>query len=809
MDFCSAPTTRTRGAASHIRAFLAEFHKFALYFVCDDKFKIGRPQTQVKHCPCPTQGNLIDCGLFSIGVVLHIIDSIPITNETFKQEHMTKLRSDLATHLAAVENLSKYPLPCSVIRGCFPALLTMDDTDDGSIVVLGVSKNAEDSANAESSTTEVEVIMDGKVSTNDVSANAAESSAAFSCNVIEGIVDGNVATKESAAKDATQSPGMLKLLMEMISPASRAMKKCGGKILRFEEGEEKNDKNDTEKKKVARGSNIVLVQAQKTDSQGMPSEGQEEQGCQPLQAPNKMNTDAKEQVEDVVFSKLVKELKIESFKSLADVTPVMEQYQKQSGCQVAIRRSEVDKFRVYKCAEHVNCVFKVHVGKRRIDGKYVIKKKQSVLRHTTVRRPLKASDGRQWKQRRAEKFRNTLKRLQNEGWNTNCPRCDENGISEGDSVSYFAAYRGLHKDSLMSKHRAKEGYQQMIPYLQQLLKGNAASVIEWETNEDHELLQAMVIPGFMDGILKFVRPVISLDAAHMKCADHVGTLYIASVLSGANEVYPIGFLLSSGNEDRETWTHFLTTLKQACPSLCERDATTELNPFIFISDRDKGLQQALDDVFPDNTNVLCVKHIEANVKQRFGAQCAAYVFRIARTFSTRQEKFFIDQVRKLRPAAATYIESIDGLWKNTSWLDENMRLPPRYGIITSNTSESANSMFLAPRSMPWLKAIEKIIDIMTSRISRNRMKYVDKNPDNVVAAVWQRIRDERDASAGFDVYKLASGGGQYKVTPQTQEMSSGGSCNTHNSGNRKGGVLVASGKILVFRAVTSWHVFEN
>ena len=246
---------------------------------------------------------------------------------------MTKLRSDLATHLAAVENLSKYPLPCSVIRGCFPALLTMDDTDDGSIVVLGVSKNAEDSANAESSTTEVEVIMDGKVSTNDVSANVAESSAAFSCNVIEGKVDGNVATKESAAKDATQSPGMLKLLMEMISPASRAMKKCGGKILRFEEGEEK--KKDTEKKKVAGG--IVIVQAKKTDSQGMPSEGQEQQRCQPLQAPNKMNTDAKEHLEDVVFSKLVKELKIESFKSLADVTQLMEQYQKQSGCQVAIR----------------------------------------------------------------------------------------------------------------------------------------------------------------------------------------------------------------------------------------------------------------------------------------------------------------------------------------------------------------------------------------------------------------------------------------------------------------------------------------
>ncbi|KAI2507338.1 hypothetical protein MHU86_7058 [Fragilaria crotonensis] len=217
------------------------------------------------------------------------------------------------------------------VRGCFPALHTIDNTNDGSIVVLGVSKNTEESANAESSTTEVEVIMDGQVSTNNESANAAAPSAELPCNVVEGIVDGDVTTEESAAKDPTQSPGMLKLLKEKISPASRAMKR-GGMILRFDEGEEMKD---NEKNKVAGG--VAKVQ-----------------GCQQQQAKNKINTDMKDHVEDVVFSKLVKERNIESFKSLADVTPVMEQYQKQSGCQVAICRSEVDKFRVYKCAEHVN-----------------------------------------------------------------------------------------------------------------------------------------------------------------------------------------------------------------------------------------------------------------------------------------------------------------------------------------------------------------------------------------------------------------------------------------------------------------------
>ena len=103
-----------------------------------------------------------------------------------------------------------------------------------------------------------------------------------------------------------------------------------------------------------------------------------------------------------------------------------------------------------------------------------------------------------------------------------------------------------------------------------------------------------------------------------------------------------------------------------------------------------------------NVDLLCVKHsIEANVRQRCGAECATYVFQIARTFSTRQQQSFMDkQVHKIKAGAASYLEHIDGLWKNTSWLEENPRLPPRYGILTSSTSECVNSMFLEARSLP-------------------------------------------------------------------------------------------------------------
>jgi hypothetical protein len=115
----------------------------------------------------------------------------------------------------------------------------------------------------------------------------------------------------------------------------------------------------------------------------------------------------------------------------------------------------------------------------------------------------------------------------------------------------------------------------------------------------------------MDGSLKHVRPVICLDAAHLNSPEK-GMLYVASCLSGANEIYPIGFLISKGNEDDATWTKMLRLLYEACPSLSVHEPTLEVrrytgeeygtqnHAFLFMSDRDKGLQPALSEVFPNN-----------------------------------------------------------------------------------------------------------------------------------------------------------------------------------------------------------------
>jgi hypothetical protein len=55
----------------------------------------------------------------------------------------------------------------------------------------------------------------------------------------------------------------------------------------------------------------------------------------------------------------------------------------------------------------------------------------------------------------------------------------------------------------------------------------------------------------------------------------------------------------------------------------------------------------------------------------------------------------------MEPAAASYLleDLKDEYWRCTSWLKKVLKpLPARYGIVTSNTTESVISMFMDARN---------------------------------------------------------------------------------------------------------------
>ena len=159
-------------------------------------------------------------------------------------------------------------------------------------------------------------------------------------------------------------------------------------------------------------------------------------------------------VDDYVWDSLLKELNVQSFGALDDVAPIIDKYQKQSGNHVAVCRSNRDRFRLYKCVEHVNCTFRVHVGRRRLDGRYVIKK-QSVMRHTNVRRPSKDKNGRQWKERRAGRVKEFVTEASKKKLGSPTTRdVITEAMLKGEVFPYHAAYRAIRQESVKVKRQA-------------------------------------------------------------------------------------------------------------------------------------------------------------------------------------------------------------------------------------------------------------------------------------------------------------------------------------------------------------------
>ena len=74
----------------------------------------------------------------------------------------------------------------------------------------------------------------------------------------------------------------------------------------------------------------------------------------------------------------------------------------------------------------------------------------------------------------------------------------------------------------------------------------------------------------------------------------------------------------------------------------------------------------------------------------------------------------------IKPVAALcFLKDLkDEVWCGTSWLDEHKPLSAKCGIVTCNTSESVNSMFMDAGNIGWLRAVDAILDIMSTRISK-------------------------------------------------------------------------------------------
>lgn len=110
---------------------------------------------------------------------------------------------------------------------------------------------------------------------------------------------------------------------------------------------------------------------------------------------------------------------------------------------------------------------------------------------------------------------------------------------------------------------------------------------------------------------------------------------------------------------------------------------------------------------------------------------------------------------RLGTAVQTYLSGIpDSQWLNLAWLNEEM-LPPRFGITSSNTAESLNSMFDEAREINWKSALHLMLSKMFQQIGNRASECegkegVVRSVHTILLGFWE------EKCAGYTLFRMGS-----------------------------------------------------
>ena len=210
---------------------------------------------------------------------------------------------------------------------------------------------------------------------------------------------------------------------------------------------------------------------------------------------------------------------------------------------------------------------------------------------------------------------------------------------EGVDITYNMSWRKLQEVKEATRKVVEEAFELAIPFLEEWKENNENSMVEWLVDDQKQIQHVFVFPAYTDKVLSYMCPVISIDVAHLKLA-YRGIIFIYSGLTGNDKAYVLAFGISGGNEDDQTWNTFNKLFAMVCLSVSLVENGHSYSKFVFVSDRDKGLDKSLAEIFPSNHAMNSVHHIKQNVKSRFGAKAAEMVFPIAHAFSMIKKKLY-------------------------------------------------------------------------------------------------------------------------------------------------------------------------
>ena len=145
----------------------------------------------------------------------------------------------------------------------------------------------------------------------------------------------------------------------------------------------------------------------------------------------------------------------------------------------------------------------------------------------------------------------------------------------------------------------------MPSFFNVLEQSNPGTITKIKTDSKNRLKYAfMAIGASIEGFNSIIRPVICIDATHLKARTR-GVLLVAVCKDGNGMISPLAFGFAN-SECTKSWTWFLKK---------RRKGIQNPDRVMLISDRHNGIFNAVETIFPDAAHGICAYHLAQNLKR--------------------------------------------------------------------------------------------------------------------------------------------------------------------------------------------------
>ncbi|XP_043699907.1 uncharacterized protein LOC122650570 [Telopea speciosissima] len=231
-----------------------------------------------------------------------------------------------------------------------------------------------------------------------------------------------------------------------------------------------------------------------------------------------------------------------------------------------------------------------------------------------------------------------------------------------------------------------ESYALLPKYGNKLLEKNAGSNYVIESKPRTVLLKEVRVfrhlfiyfEACKKGFLNGCRPFIGLDGCHLK-GPYGGVLLAAISIDGNNGLFPVAFGVVE-SECKDSWIFFLQHLHDSI-------FTEMVLPITFMTDKPKGLSQAIAQIFLYANHRHCARHLYNNFKVKYhGALLKSHFWAAIRAYNPIQFQRSMNAMKSLNK------EAHDWLMKNpvSVWSRHAFDHGIKSDHVTNNMIESFN-----------------------------------------------------------------------------------------------------------------------